>query len=519
MGTVGDKDSLTLEVTLTVNSVPFDLTGWSVYFKALLPDDEHFVLDDSTIIDSDPTTGKFSYTFVQEAFSFPGTVYNAKFMLTKGSTPDQITHSFDFNYQVKADPIQGKLEASSFVSDYERFKEEIKEMMQDSLTNSAKALEDSQNAVELSAKAETELAKLRDEIAKSGYVSKTGDSMTGTLNLDGQNALTIRYGSIKHYVGTGLANDTQITFSIGHQSTGHLPEDTLTYVIGGGAVGDSRFSITGYANGYLLGYAPADYVWGRSVVSGGNPVTAKTITPSTSLAIQRDGQLTKFVGNVQIDGAFQFDVSNTSAAPIFDASKVSDTQSWARGFGIRAGNRLAEFGISGKGKVANVLYFGFGASPWVKANSLYIEWETKKAFLFGNELATKEQALSDAKNYLDQSLTVQTVTLTPKNGFVASRALTARYVKMNNRYLVMLGGIVGKGTGTGTGICATVPTILQPDTDWNKLYSAAQQSTSASNQANIYLGGSGDINIVAVGAVDVNTGLDGISYFTKEVTS
>ncbi|EUJ23849.1 hypothetical protein MFLO_15765, partial [Listeria floridensis FSL S10-1187] len=30
---------------------------------------------------------------------------------------------------------------------------------------------------------------------------------------------------------------------------------------------------------------------------------------------------------------------------------------------------------------------------------------------------------------------------------------------------------------------------------------------------------SGDINIVAVGAVDVNTGLDGISYFTKEVTS
>lgn len=49
--------------------------------------------------------------------------------------------------------------------------------------------------------------------------------------------------------------------------------------------------------------------------------------------------------------------------------------------------------------------------------------------------------------------------------------------------------------------------------------SAAQQSTAASNQANIYLSVSADINIVGVGSVDVNTGLDGIIYLTKEVTT
>ncbi len=520
VGTVGDKDSLTLEVTLTVNSVPFDLTGWSVYFKALLPDDEHYVLDDSTIIDSDPTTGKFTYTFVQEAFSFPGTVYNAKFMLTKGSTPDQITHSFDFNYQVKADPIQGKMEASSFVSDYERFKEEIKEMMQDSLTNSTKALEDSQNAVELSAKAEAELAEIRDEIAKSGYVSKTGDNMSGALNLDAQEALNVRYGNLRHYIGAQTAGTVvRIYFA---KVWGEWNE-YLEVTVGGDSAksSDGLFGLNAIpaSTSYATGWAPADYVASKSVINGVEKTANKTITPTNAISVKREGQQAKLLGNIQVDGALQFDVSNTSASPIFDASKVPNSQSWARGFGVRAGNRLAEFGISGTGQTANALYFGFGASPWNKANGLYIESSTKKAFLFGKELATSEQALEDAKAYFDNTLTVQKVTLTPKNGFIASRTLTASYVKMGNRYLVMIGGIVGKGTGTGTGICATVPTMLQPDTDWNKLYATAQQSTSVANQANIYLSHDGNINIVGVGAPTTNTGLDGISYFTKEVTA
>ncbi|EEQ0517552.1 BppU family phage baseplate upper protein, partial [Listeria monocytogenes] len=133
--------------------------------------------------------------------------------------------------------------------------------------------------------------------------------------------------------------------------------------------------------------------------------------------------------------------------------------------------------------------------------------------------AKADKALADAKAFFELSSSVQSVTLTPKNGFVASQTLVARYVKFGNRFLVLVGGIVGKGTGTGTGVCATTPTFLAPDTGWNKLYSAAQQSTAASNQANIYLSSGGDINIVGVGATDVNTGLDGIIYLTKEVTT
>ncbi|ELN6319210.1 BppU family phage baseplate upper protein, partial [Listeria monocytogenes] len=139
-------------------------------------------------------------------------------------------------------------------------------------------------------------------------------------------------------------------------------------------------------------------------------------------------------------------------------------------------------------------------------------WNSKETA--SSAQAKADKALADAKTFFELASAVQSVTLTPKNGFVASQPLVARYIKFGNRFLVIVSGIVGKGTGNGTGICATLPTFLAPDASWNKLYSAAQQSTAASNQANIYLSVSADINIVGVGSVDVNTGLDGIIYLT-----
>ncbi|EAF3715202.1 DUF2479 domain-containing protein [Listeria monocytogenes] len=144
-------------------------------------------------------------------------------------------------------------------------------------------------------------------------------------------------------------------------------------------------------------------------------------------------------------------------------------------------------------------------------------WNSKETA--SSAQAKADKALADAKTFFELASAVQSVTLTPKNGFVASQPLVARYIKFGNRFLVIVSGIVGKGTGNGTGICATLPTFLAPDASWNKLYSAAQQSTAASNQANIYLSVSADINIVGVGSVDANTGLDGIIYLTKEVTT
>ncbi|EAD1969819.1 DUF2479 domain-containing protein [Listeria monocytogenes] len=133
--------------------------------------------------------------------------------------------------------------------------------------------------------------------------------------------------------------------------------------------------------------------------------------------------------------------------------------------------------------------------------------------------AKADKALADAKAFFELSSEVQSVNLTPKSGFIATQPLVARYVKFSNRFLVLIGGIVGKGTGTGTGVCASVPTFLAPETAWNKLFSASQQSSSANNRANVYISSGGDISVVAAGDVTVNTGLDCVIYFTKEVTT
>ncbi|MCJ32511.1 hypothetical protein DNR92_08420 [Listeria monocytogenes] len=133
--------------------------------------------------------------------------------------------------------------------------------------------------------------------------------------------------------------------------------------------------------------------------------------------------------------------------------------------------------------------------------------------------AKADKALADAKAFFELSSEVQSVNLTPKNGFIATQPLVARYVKFGTRFLVLIGGIVGKGTGNGIGVCASVPSLLAPDTAWNKLFSASQQSSSANNRANVYISSGGDISVVAAGDVTVNTGLDCVIYFTKEVTT
>ncbi|HEM0858695.1 TPA: hypothetical protein U0U97_001481, partial [Listeria monocytogenes] len=144
-------------------------------------------------------------------------------------------------------------------------------------------------------------------------------------------------------------------------------------------------------------------------------------------------------------------------------------------------------------------------------------WNAKETVSSAQNKADK--ALADAKAFFELSSEVQSVNLTPKNGFIATQPLVARYVKFGTRFLVLIGGIVGKGTGNGIGVCASVPSLLAPETAWNKLFSASQQSSSANNRANVYISAGGDISVVAAGDITVNTGLDCVIYFTKEVTT
>ncbi|MHC5278952.1 BppU family phage baseplate upper protein [Listeria kieliensis] len=437
-------------------------------------------------------------------------------------------HKFTFNIDRALIDQDLDVIENVYISDLEDIKSEYLDRFENLKTElEGKVAKLQTDTAELQKEAQ-ELEQKFNSINPDQFVKKTGDTFTGSVNLDAQEAFNVRYGVIKHYVGSNLASGTEVTFSIGYDSTNYLPEDTLVYVIGGSAVGDSRFAITSYSGGYVYGYAPADYTWGKSVVNG-KSTPAKTITPTNAISMSRSGDKAQ----INVNGSKVYTESDSiqsyqltdSAGKLMLKTNVDfnnlDASFDSTFIGYVTTSTNVPFSLNPNGYFSlRMRTSGYATATFQPYNSNIVIVNRRE----GNTVGWKGWTMppvdsAQVQTTLDASLAVQSVTLTPKNGFTASRTLTASYTKVGNRYWVSISGIVAKGTGTGTGICATVPAILAPDTDWNKLFSGAQQSTAASNHANIYLSSGGDINIVAVGAADVNTGLDGISYFTKEVTA
>ncbi|EAG4911513.1 DUF2479 domain-containing protein [Listeria monocytogenes] len=393
----GDIDSLMIAVQIVENGKLKNLTDYKPTFAVVLPDTINYVIDDLHFSNEKMDEGYFEYTFVKEAFSVPGVYDTARFIL-QNEDGTELSGMPRFTYYVEKDPLQGKVVAESYVSDFERLEALIHdvELEIDSLhTEIDKESARLNTEIEkIDAKIDTETSKLQgeaddlqqqfDNINPEQFVKKSGDILTGALQFDG------------------------------------IP---------------------------TIFQAKQSNAWWYRLTSENSTTYQQSLFPTIVSGIN---------------------------------------------------------GVQGAGYNFNQAYLKFKG----------VDVET----ITGSQ-AKADKALADAKTFFELASAVQSVTLTPKNGFVASQPLVARYIKFGNRFLVIVSGIVGKGTGNGTGICATLPTFLAPDASWNKLYSAAQQSTAASNQANIYLSVSADINIVGVGSVDVNTGLDGIIYLTKEVTT
>lgn len=405
-----------------------------------------------------------------------------------------------------------------YLDQFENLKAELEEKVAQLQTDTAELQKEAQ-----------ELEQKFNSINPDQFAKKTGDTFTGPVNLDAQEALNVRYGYLFHYIGA-KPNGTVITMDFGEEFG--VWSKRLEMTVGGEGVQseDGEFGLEPITslNPYVRGWAPASYTSSQSTIDGVKKPAKGTITPTNAISVKRDGATASIKvnnGYVLTDEVYAVPDLNTALdfgkdyyvnASAQNAPVALKTDTQGSLYSIRrSASSVIQMYMQYTGRVFT-RYF-LNNAPYIHAKTDANGWSELASI--SDAQAKADKALSDAKNYFDTSLAVQKVTLTPKNGFTASRTLTASYVKVGNRYLVMIGGIVSKGTGTGTGICATVPTILQPDTDWNKLFSAAQQSTAASNHANIYLSHDGNINIVAVGAADVNTGLDGIAYFTKEVTA
>ncbi|MBC1524787.1 BppU family phage baseplate upper protein [Listeria booriae] len=160
----GDYGSFTLQVTVVASGVVVNITGWRANFVAS-PDDVH-IISDPVINFTDTVNGKFEYTFVKEAFSTPGTIDNARFVLIK-QDGTQLSGMPRFTYHVDKDPAQGKIDQKDYIGDFAAFQAQVTDL-------------------------QTQFNTLQSQITAMNVVKKSGDTMTGNLQFDTANERAMR---------------------------------------------------------------------------------------------------------------------------------------------------------------------------------------------------------------------------------------------------------------------------------------------------------------------------------------
>ncbi|MBE5106485.1 BppU family phage baseplate upper protein [Bacillus thuringiensis] len=169
-----DRDTTTVEVTVTNKGKPFNLKGWKIVYECRLSNGS-YVRDDGSKFRNikviDEAKGVFRYTFINEAISTVGKVTVAYFALEKADSTlqnpiDRVT-TRDFKYKVISDAISGSSAAAHYVSELEKIIEEMK-----------KASEE----IDLDAILK-KIKEIQDQIGKVDFVKRGGDTMTGNLTV------------------------------------------------------------------------------------------------------------------------------------------------------------------------------------------------------------------------------------------------------------------------------------------------------------------------------------------------
>ncbi|EAH3708458.1 DUF2479 domain-containing protein [Listeria monocytogenes] len=162
----GDIDSLMIAVQIVENGKLKDLTDYKPTFAVVLPGTVKYVIDDLHFSNEKMNEGYFEYTFVKEAFSVPGVYDTARFIL-QNEDGTELSGMPRFTYYVEKDPLQGKVVAESYISDFDRLEQMIHAVeleiaeLHDEVTSESVRL-DSEIAA-LDEKINTETSKLQSE--------------------------------------------------------------------------------------------------------------------------------------------------------------------------------------------------------------------------------------------------------------------------------------------------------------------------------------------------------------------
>lgn len=524
----GDNLSLQINVTVLQAGKPIDLTGYTVSFFANFPGTKEFVSDSQNVVTSATglKAGQFSYIFPMQASQVPGNYTAARFNIISADGVE-ISKMSRFQYFVEADAAEGAVEAETWVSDFAALLDAIQKMEQqydESVAEINQAILSAQN---VQSGLESKMQTLREEIAQSGYLSKTGDTMNGELVLAAPTGASLAYGSLRHYCGVQAAGTViGVYFARVWGEWGEY----LEVKVGGGSVtsSDGLFWLDAMtpSTTYITGGAPAGYVASKSVINGVEKTANQTIQTQTVFAVVRKGKTVEFTGNplaistdttingtlkswgIQATGFMKINEHAVLSDEIVKAPDLNSALDFGKDYYIdaNAANAPTTLSTDTQGSLfalrrsaTSVLQFytqytGRMFIRYMLNNAPFLHTGAdEKGWV---ELASSAQALLDAKTYADANFEKKTGTewTAPvlNAGFsVLSTAYPPLYRKKGSR--IQCKGVVGRTSQKG--VMFTLPKGCWPTE--RRAVILPQVTTAGGAGATVYIQTNGDVELVA----------------------
>lgn len=375
-GRQGDKATVTVNVFVVDGGVPYNLTGNTIYYEGLKPNNA-YVRDTSGVKIINATQGNFEYTFRPETFGVAGIGKRSYFSIEQGGTVRASTQ--DFGLVTLADAMTGNTMSGPYISELEE------------LINLAQWLVDDINSRWTSIN--DQLTQLQNKLNGMDVVKRSGDTMLGDLRIErgsGERAYhfykngvtttklldndnTTALYSIDNAETVWRYNKNNKAFEVMSSNTNLLKKtgDTMT--------GDLKFGGT-TARQITSEAGTGKLVFGSSGLwiedsNGGNTVWNYRYSDKQFI-VSGDTNLIKTTGGT-MSGALSMRSSvKFESAGGGQAEWTQDTtQSSARG--LMYYNQNAPTTIAGGfGRFLNptndTLYMGWGSTPWIAANSLTV---------------------------------------------------------------------------------------------------------------------------------------------------
>ncbi|PHD08615.1 DUF2479 domain-containing protein [Bacillus toyonensis] len=176
-GRQGDKVTVTVNVFVVDGGVPYNLTGNTIYYEGLKPNNA-YVRDTSGVKMINATQGNFEYTFRPETFGVAGVGKRSYFSIEQGGTVRASTQ--DFGLVTLADAMTGHTMSGPYISELEELIQQA-QLLVDDINSRWTAIN-------------TQLTQLQNKLNGMDVVKRSGDTMTGDLQINRAGATTKKIG-------------------------------------------------------------------------------------------------------------------------------------------------------------------------------------------------------------------------------------------------------------------------------------------------------------------------------------